>query len=210
MAKRNKHRNLMSCSNIPYALRLKMQKEAEIVDCRDHAARIAMYCTSVALHEIAGIGYQRLARFAVHHKKLVEEFYLDQEVGMAHCAKRMQDFGMPIDGEFYIPPEDGSSKRDRELQTHALQAVQVALILGAIAANDVFGFGFERQKRLCERINELATKYNREGQNFLLEKLEKIGFEIQGGKAMVYLDEEGNAVSLARVRKESDLIGAQS
>lgn len=202
MAKRNKrHAGLMGCSSIPYAQRLKMKQQCDIVDSRDHAARIAMYCTSLALHDVAGIGYQRLAKFAVHHKELVEEFYQDQEVGMAHCIKRMQELGMPIDGEFYIPPEDGSTKRERELQTHALQAVQVALILGAIAANDVFGFGPDRQRRLCDRINELSTRYNRQGQGFLLEEMAKLGFAIIDGKAMVFLDEDGRAVSPSKARK---------
>lgn len=196
MAKKRNHRKggIMGCSGIPYAQRLKMQHQADIVDCRDHAARIAMYCTSMALHDVAGIGYQRLVRFAVHHKQLVEEFYQDQEVGMAHCVKRMQELGMPIDGEFYIPPEDGGTKREMELQIHALQAVQVALILGAIAANDVFGFGPDRQRRLYARINEISTRYKHQGQGFLLEEMAKLGFVIVDGKAMVFLDDEGNVV----------------
>ena len=196
MAKKRNHRKggIMGCSGIPYAQRLKMQHQADIVDCRDHAARIAMYCTSMALHDVAGIGYQRLARFAVHHKELVEEFYQDQDVGMAHCVKRMQELGVPIDGEFYQPPDDGSSRREMDLQTHALQAVQVALILGAIAANDVFGFGPERQKRLLDRTKEISTRYKHQGQGFLLDEMAKLGFTIVDGKAMVFMDEQGNAV----------------
>jgi hypothetical protein len=198
--KKRKHRSgIMGCSGIPYAQRLKMQHQADIVDCRDHAARIAMYCTSMALHDVAGIGYQRLARFAVHHKELVEEFYQDQDVGMSHCVTRMKELGMPIDGEFYQPPDDGGSRRELDLQTHALQAVQVALILGAIAANDVFGFGPERQKRLCDRIKEISTRYKHQGQGFLLEEMAKLGFAIVDGKAMVFLDEDGNAVKPQKV-----------
>lgn len=203
--KKHKHRGgIMGCSGIPYAQRLKMKHQTDIVDCRDHAARIAMYCTSMALHDVAGIGYKRLARFAVHHKELVNEFYEDQDVGMAHCVKRMAELGVPIDGEFYRPPDDGSSKREMDLQTHALQAVQVALILGAIAANDVFGFGPERQRKLLDRTNEISTRYKHQGQVFLLEEMAKLGFTIIDGKAMVFMDEDGNAVKSKRVEVAKD------
>jgi hypothetical protein len=200
MAKRNK-RGLMGNSHIPYAQRLKLQQEHDIVTSRDHVARIAMYCTCLALHDIAEAGYTRLVRFAVRHSELVKEFYEDQEVGMAHCVQRMQELGMAIEGEFYQAPQDGSSKKDMELKTHALQAVQVALILGAIAANDVFGFGSERLKRLAQRTGEYSTRYKHQGKKFLLDGMEKLGFPIVDGKAMVYLTEEGQPVTPAAVRR---------
>ena len=113
---------------------------------------------------------------------------------MAHCVTRMKELGMPIDGEFYQPPDDGSSRREMDLQAHALQAVQVTLILGAIAANDVFGFGPDRQRRLTDRIKEISTRYKHQGQGFLLEEMSKLGFAIVDGKAMVFMDENGNVV----------------
>lgn len=199
MSKRNK-RGIMGCTSIPYTQRLKMQHQSEVVDCRDHAARIAMYCTCLALHDVAEAGYIRLARFAARHSQLIKEFYEDQEVGMAHCVTRMQDLGMPIDGEFYQAPNDGSSKKEMDLKTHALQAVQVALILGAIAANDVFGFGPERQKRLGNRINEYSTRYKNQGQKFLLEGMAKLGFPIVNGVAMAYIDQDGKPVTVSAAR----------
>ena len=164
MAKKNRKRRLglMSNSSIPYARRLRIHKQQEIVTCRDHAARIAMYCVCAALHDLEGIAYQRLIRFAVHHKTLVNEY-------------------------------------DYELQTHALQAVQVALYLGTIAANDVFGFGPERQRRLGDRVRYYSSRYGKEGSGFLLEKMKKIGFTVANGVALAFVDEEGKAVKPSKV-----------
>lgn len=187
--KRKNRRGIMGCSNIPYAQRLKMQQESDIVNCRNHSAKIAMYIISVALHDVAGAGYQRIVRFARHHKTLVEEFYQDQDVGMAHCKKRMAELGMPISGEFFIAPPDGSTIRELEVKTHTLQATQVALILGAIAANDVFGFGSERQKKLGDRIREISTRYNQEGQGFLLAEMAKLGFEVTPDGRVLYAED---------------------
>lgn len=200
-AKKRKHRSgVMGCSSIPYAQRLNMQKKSEIADCRDHAARIAMYCVCAALHDVEGAGYQRLIRFAAHHKTLVAEFYEDPEVGMAHCKQRMEQLGLPIDGEFYIPEDTGKRKYDYELQTHALQAVQVALYLGTIAANDVFGFGAERQRRLGERVGYYSSRYNKEGVGFLLEEMKKIGFTVAHGRVLAFVDEEGRAVKPEKIQ----------
>lgn len=201
MAKKNRKRRpgLMGDTSIPYARRLQIHKQQEIVTCRDHAARIAMYCVCAALHDLEGIAYQRLIRFATHHKTLVNEFYEDPDVGMAHCKQRMAELGLPIDGEFYIPEDTGKRKYDYELQTHALQAVQVALYLGTIAANDVFGFGPERQRRLGDRVRYYSSRYGKEGSGFLLEKMKKIGFTVANGVALAFVDEEGKAVKPSKV-----------
>lgn len=196
MPKKRKHRpGVMGCSSIPYAQRLKMQQEHDIVTSREHSARIVMYCTCAALYDLEGIAYQRLIRFALHHKTLVDEFYEDPEVGMAHCEQRMGQLGVPIEGEFYIAPDAaGVSKRRQELQTHALQSMQVALYLGAIAANDVFGFGKERQHRLWERTRTYSARYGKEGVGFLLEKMQKIGFTVARGRVLAFVDEDGKPV----------------
>lgn len=38
--KRKNKRGIMGCSNIPYAQRLKMQQESDIVNCRNHSAKM--------------------------------------------------------------------------------------------------------------------------------------------------------------------------
>lgn len=194
MAKLKHHRrSIMGRSDIPYAQRLRMQMRQDIASNRGYAARITLYIISVALHECEGIGYGRLGRFAQRYRALEDEFYEDPEVGMAHAAQRMAQLGLPISGEFFVAPDTGS-KRQNALDTHALQATQVAQIVAAVAMNDEFGFGPERQKRIRDRIGELARQYRDEGAGFLLEKMEAIGFPVVDGVAMVYIDQDGNAV----------------
>ena len=192
--KKTRRRSIMGRSDIPFAQRLKMQQGHDIVVNRGYAAKIALYCVSVALHELEGIGYNRLARFSFRYKELEDEFYEDQEVGMAHAAQRMAQMGMSISGEFFTAPENGQTKRQYEVDTHVMQACQVALIVSAIAMNDEFGFGQERQARIRKRVEELTARYQREGAGFLLDAMAKIGFPIVDGVAMLCLDESGNAV----------------
>ena len=196
MAKGKKKRGgaLMGRSDIPYAQRLAMQHHDNIVVNRDHAAKIAMYCMSVAMHDLEGIGYTRLVRFSLHFKEIVDEFYEDPELGMAHAKHRMEQMGMPISGEFYSVKQPGLSKRTQNIHDHALQAAQIALICGAIAMNDEFGFGQERQTRISERSYELSDRYNKEGEGFLLEEMAKIGFPIVNGNVMAYVDGDMKAV----------------
>ena len=73
--KKHRHRSIMGRSDIPYAQRLKMQQQSNIAACRGHSARVALYINSVALHQVEGIGYQRLVRYSFHYKELEDEFY---------------------------------------------------------------------------------------------------------------------------------------
>ena len=51
---------VMANSQIPYAKRLQMQKEATIYNHREDAARTAMKVACVALNDTMGMGFQRL------------------------------------------------------------------------------------------------------------------------------------------------------
>ena len=200
--KGHKPKGIMGRSNIPYVQRMAIQRHEEIRANRDHSAQIAMFCTSVALHEIAGIGYKRLVKYSLHFKEIVDEFYEDPEVGMAHAKHRMEQFGMPISGELFAVENSGQSKREMEMENHSLQAAQIALICGAIAMNDEFGFGQERQTRISNRVSELTGRYAKEGKQFLLDEMEKIGFKIVNGTVCAYMDDDGNAVTPKRAKKE--------
>ena len=83
----------------------------------------------------------------------------------------------------------------------------MALTIGAIAMNDEFGYGQEVQFRISERVTELSDRYKKEGIKFLLEKMEKIGFTIINGTVMAFTDEDGNAVSASRAKKEGFIYG---
>ena len=106
--------NLMGRSDIPFAQRLAMQQNHAIVANRNHAAKISMFTTSVALNEVEGIGYKRLVRYSLHFKEVVDEFYEDPIMGMAHAKHRMEQMGMPISGEFYSVMVEGLSKKEQE------------------------------------------------------------------------------------------------
>lgn len=204
-SKKRKHKGqgIMDRSDIPYAQRMAMQHQHNIAMNRDHAAKIAMLCLSAAMYELEGIGYKRLVRFSIRHKQAIDEFYSDPEVGMAHAKRRLEQIGMSISGELYTVELDGKSKREQEIGNHRLQAVQIALICGAIAMNDEFGFGQERQTRVSQRANELSGRYAKEGEKFLLDKMQEIGFLIIDGEVKVCIDDDGNAVSTKRWLEQS-------
>lgn len=189
-------------SDIPFSQRLAMQRANDIAVGRNHAAKITMFCTSIALHEVKGIGYKRLVRYSLRFKAVVDEFYEDIELGMAHAKHRMEQMGMPIAGDFYRVKVPGLSKREQEIHDHALQASQIALICSAIAMNDEFGFGKESQLKVSEKAHELSARYAKEGEQFLLDKLEKIGFEIVDGEARCYMADDGTIVTPKQFRKE--------
>ena len=198
----NKPKGVMGRSDIPYAQRLKARNTGDIVACRNHSAKIVMFCTSIALHELEGIGYKRLTNYSLYYKTIVDEFYEDIEVGMAHTKQRMEQMGMAISGEFYAVDPTGLSKREHTLHTHSVQASQIAQLCNAIAMNDFFGFGHDRQLRIMGRTGALTKLYATEGEGFLLEEMRKIGFPIVNGTVVAYADEDGKAVMPSRARKE--------
>lgn len=88
------------------------------------------------------------------------------------------------------------------MQNNALQAAQIALICADIAMNDEFGFGQERQDRVAVYSEQLAARYNKEGEGFLLKEMEKIGFVIVGGEARAFLDDDGQPITPKRAKQE--------
>lgn len=190
-----KSKGLMDRTDIPYAVRMAMKHQNDIIVNRNHAAKITMYCNSVAMYELEGIGYKRLIRFAQHFKEIIDEFYEDPELGMAHAKRRLAQMGIDISGDFYSVLIDGLSKKQQEIQDNRLQAAQIAIICNAIAMNDVFGFGQERQDRIAEKAQEYSARYAKEGEKFLLEKMEKIGFVIDNGEVIAFADDDGNAIT---------------
>ena len=193
---------VMGRSDIPYAKRIQIQHTSDIAINREQAAKVTMFCMSIAMHEIKGVGYKRLVRFSHRYMKNEREFYEDIEVGMAHAKTRMGQMGMPISGEFFTDKVEGLTKRKQEIHDNSLQAIQVALTVGAITMNDEFGFGQEVQFRISERVTELTERYKKEGVKFLLDEMEKIGFEIVNGTVIAYMDDDGTAVTPKRARKE--------
>ena len=200
---KGKRRGLMGRSDIPYAQRIALQHQHNIKANRDYSAKIAMYCNSISMYEVKGIGYKRLVRYAQHFKEVLDEFYADPELGMAHAKRRLEQMGMDISGEFYSIQMEGLTKKEQEIHDHSLQAVQIALICNAIAMNDVFGFGKETQYKIAQRADELSEEYNQKGEQFLLEKMEKIGFKILDGEVIAFSDDDGNPITHKQWREQN-------
>ena len=200
--KDRKKGGILGASHIPYAQRIAMQQQSTIAANRNHSAKIAMFCLSVAMHQLEGVGYKRLVHFSLRYKEIEDEFYEDPELGMAHAVRRMEQIGMPISGELYAILVPGLTKKQQQVHDHALQAAQVSLICGAIAMNDVFGYGKERQERISKRSQELSDRYSREGEAWLLAEMEKIGFLVVDGQVRAFLDDDNKAITPAKARKE--------
>lgn len=89
-------------SEIPYAERLRIQKEAEIVAHRNESAAIALQVACVALNDTEGLGYFRLTRFAKRTQELLKEYYDDTVLGSAHLKRRLEQLGFIVkDGHIY-------------------------------------------------------------------------------------------------------------
>ena len=200
--KGRKKGGILGASHIPYAQRIAMQQQSTIAANRNHSAKIAMFCLSVAMHQLEGVGYKRLVHFSLRYKEIEDEFYEDPELGMAHAVRRMEQIGMPISGELYAILVPGLTKKQQQVHDHALQAAQVSLICGAIAMNDVFGYGKERQERISKRSQELSDRYSREGEAWLLAEMEKIGFLVVDGQVLAFLDDDNKVITPAKARKE--------
>lgn len=192
---------IMGRSDIPYAERIALQRRSEIVASRNHAAKITMYCMSVAMYELYGVGYKRLVRFSLKFKECIDEFYDDPELSMAHAQKRLEQIGVSFSG-FFTVGSIGRGKRTQELFDHSLQASQIAMACGAIAMNEEFGYGQERQSAIFDMVEKLSERYAKEGVQFLLDKMHTIGFPIVDGVVMAYTDDDGNPVTPCRAAKE--------
>ena len=199
---KKQHRSLMNRSDIPYAQRMAMKHQADIEYNREHSARIYMYCLCKALHEKEKKGYKSLVRFSLVFMELIKEFYEDPEVGMAHIKQRLAQHGIEVSGEFFSVKLPGATSKEQEIHDNSLQATQAAQYVGAVAMNDVFGFANIRQDRIREAVRENTARYAKEGEGFLLEYMEKIGFKVEGNVVRAFLDEDGKPVTKGRAIKE--------
>ena len=196
---------IMTRSDIPYAQRMAMKLQHDIVANREHSAKITLFCMSISMNRIYGIGYKRLVRFSHTFKTINDEFYDDVEIGMAHAKRRMEQIGMPISGEFFAVDFSGKSKREQTIAGHSLHAVQVALICGTIAMNEEFGFGKDKLTKVHEMVNELTARYAKEGEGFLLEEMRKLGFIIIDNTVICCVDQDNKPVSAKRAIEEGYL-----
>lgn len=100
-------------SDVPYAVRLQMQKYAEIKQHRDEAARIALQLACIALNDTEGLGIVRISRFAKKLHALIDEYYEDTEVGEVHVQQRLRSMGFVMENGrmFALEDQDGNIVR---------------------------------------------------------------------------------------------------
>ena len=204
---RRRKGGIMGRSDIPYTQRLKMQQTGDIGWSREQGARVVMWCWAVALHQVEGIGYTRQIRFEQRFREVDREFYSQEiELSLAQAKRRLASMGIEISGELMVAPhEEGRTVREMEIKNHTVQSVQCAIICGCMAANDVFGFAAKPLERIRVRVEELSARYAKEGEGFLLEYMEKLGFTIRDGRVIGFLDEDGNPMKVKEVAHESQV-----
>lgn len=190
MKKKNR-KSIMGQSEIPYALRLKLQQDARINAHREASAKHILYCHCIALHEQEGIGYKRLVDFSRRYMELEKEFYSDPEVELEHARQRLATMGIDIPEVFWKAPEEGFTKKQQEVRDNAMEATQVAILVAAVAMNDVFTIGHDRQIRIAQAVNVLC----KQNLSWLLKKMQALGFRVMPDGRVVYaMDETGKAV----------------
>ncbi len=197
---------VMRRSDVPYAQRLRAQQIGAIKEIRDHSAIITMFCHCVALHELEGIGYKRLVRYSLRYKELIDEFYEDTDVGMYRARHRMESHGIPIPEEVPRVLSPGLSPRDQQLYDHAVHSSYVAHLVGLIADNEVFGFGKDKLERLSVRGAELMDRYDREGEGFLFEEMEKLGFRVVDGHVVACVDDDNEPIPYKKWLEENNAL----
>lgn len=195
--KRRQTGGIMGRSDIPLTQRIRMQQRSHIAWSREQGARIFMYAFAAAAHQIHGKGYVSLVRFAGRFREIDKEFYGsgDIEYSMDDARRRLAQMGITISGDIALAKNTGNyTRRQMEVKHNIAQATQGAGICATIAANDVWGWAEKRIRPVLDLAQEHMARYAREGEGFLLEYLEKLGFLIVDGHAVGFVDENDNPV----------------
>lgn len=200
MSKKRSHRprdGIMGRSDIPYAQRIQIQQRSHIEWSREQGARIFMYAFAAAAHQIHGKGYKSLVRFAGRFREIDREFYGngDIEYSMEDARRRLAQMGITISGNIAVAQNTADcTRRKMEVKHNIAQATQAAGICATIAANDTWGWAEKRIRPVLDLAQEHMHRYAREGEGFLLEYLEKLGFLIVDGRIVGFVDENDNPV----------------
>lgn len=196
---------IMGRSDIPFAQRSNFRHQARVNHERESAARLILYCISIAIHKVKGVGYRRLIRFSHRYEEYEREMYQDGvEVGLIRAKGRMDEMGLGISGELYDVPDVGGTVRDQDVANQAMEATQVALTVAAMAMNDEFGYGDIVQIRIHDEFSVQLKAYEEKGMAYLLEQMKEIGFTIKNGKAVFFIDEDENVLTPGQTKKLLD------
>ncbi len=199
---RRKKGGIMGASQIPYAQRLQMEQKERIAVTRHNSAKVSMFCLSLAIHRVKGVGYKGLVKFSLRYKEVEDEIYEDLEHGMDKARRRMEQIGFPISGDLYSVQMPGMTVREQQVHDHGMQAAQISLIAGAISMNDVFGYGKIVQERISEENTRVSKEYNEKGFGWLMEEMKKLGFLVVDGEVRAFLDDDDKPITPKQAKKE--------
>lgn len=97
MGKKNKRKDPMTRSDIPYAERLRMNKLSTLAAHRDDAHLVELKLSLVSLNESEGLGCVRLSRFARIQQKNREEYYSDPDYMGAKLDEAVRKLGFIVE-----------------------------------------------------------------------------------------------------------------
>lgn len=193
---------IMDRSDIPFAQRSNFHHQARVNREREKAARIVLYCLSIAIHKVKGVGYRGLIRLSHRYEEYEREMYQDGvEVGLIRAKKRMDEMGLGISGELYDVPDVGGTVRDQDVANQSMEATQVALTAASMAMNDELGYGEIVQLRIHEEFSSQLKTYEEKGMAYLLEQMKEIGFTIKDGKAVFFIREDDKPMTPGQTKK---------
>lgn len=100
----------MNRTDIPYAERLRMNKNATIAAHRDAAHLIELKLSLVSLNEVKGMGYVQLSRYAQVQQRNREEYYNDPEYNSAKLDEAVRKLGFIVEDGRLVCAVDNAGK----------------------------------------------------------------------------------------------------
>lgn len=167
-------------------MKKKMSLEDELDVTRTSVAELTGWCITIALHELFGIGRERLNRVNNRQRMLAEQsmavMMQPNERGMPSTekARRMRAEALPesVPREFRVPAlRAARNRREQQLKIVGDRAATMAWQLHARACMEVLGFGPDRLNRLYDEMrhnyDQMNTWGKEDGIDVAMERMRK-------------------------------------
>lgn len=167
-------------------MKRKMSLEDELDVTRTSVAELTGWCITIALHDLFGIGRERLNRVNNRQRMLAEQsmaiMMQPNERGMPSTekAQRMRAEALPesVPREFRVPAlRAARNRREQQLKIVGDRAATMAWQLHARACMEVLGFGPDRLNRLYDEMrhnyDQMNTWGKEDGIDVAMERMRK-------------------------------------
>ena len=167
-------------------MKRKMSLEDELDVTRTSVAELTGWCITIALHDLFGIGRERLNRVNNRQRMLAEQsmaiMMQPNERGMPSTekARRMRAEALPesVPREFRVPAlRAARNRREQQLKIVGDRAATMAWQLHARACMEVLGFGPDRLNRLYDEMrhnyDQMNTWGKEDGIDVAMERMRK-------------------------------------